>query len=131
MAYVTKDLEQEYLKTFGRGGYPRPASTLVDWFFSREDEFEESAQMQTSSDQNTSSRESLEGQFGTEVYEAMLREHIEAEKQLEKRTSPIVVVLDTEHLEWDCHENDILDDMWDVVSFGSIELDDWEKVVLE
>jgi hypothetical protein len=44
MAYITKDLEQEYLRRSGRNEYSRPASAFVDWFFSPEDEFEERAQ---------------------------------------------------------------------------------------
>jgi hypothetical protein len=74
--------------------------------------------------------ESLDWFVGTEVYEAMLREHIEAEKQLEQdRLSAVSYRVQKMELE-DRIQNSV-DESWDIISTGSVEFADWEEVIVE
>lgn len=131
-AYIAKDLEQEqeYLKSSPCYGHsrPRPASAYVDWFFSPYDEFEESAENETW--ERMGLEESLEWAMGKEVYESMLREHIEAEQQIE-RDKLASVSVGLEQIALQNREKDTVDEGWDVVSTGSVEFADWEEVIVE
>ena len=134
MSYITKDLEQEYLRPSHRHGYSRPASAFVDWFFSSTGDESEETESETSAGMDGSQERSLEEVMGEEAYKAMLREHIEAEKQLERK---VAAELEMQVKEMERVERekrvcvDIVDESWDLVSTGSVEFDDWEKVIVE
>ena len=134
MSYITKDLEQEYLRQSRRKGYSRPASDFVDWFFSYPtDEFEE-RESETPWGMNGSEERSLEEVMGEEAYKAMLHEHVEAEKQLERKVAA-ELEKQVEEMERVGRETrireDVVDDSWDLISTGSVEFADWEKVMIE
>ena len=134
ISYTTKDLEQEYLRQSGRNGYSRAASDFVDWFFSSPaDEFDE-ADSETSKEMNGSGQKSLEEVMGEEAYKAMLNEHIEAEKQLERKVAT-ELEKQVEEIERVWRENrvheDVVDESGDLISTGSVEFADWEKVMIE
>jgi len=60
----------------------------------------------------------------------MLREHIEAEKQLEKTITSISIPLQAEQ-GVENTEDEIIDETWEVVSTGSAALDEWEEIIVE
>jgi hypothetical protein len=131
MSYITKDLEREYLRPSCRPGYSRPASTFIDWFFpSVDDEFEE-MESETSAELD---EKSLEEVMGKDAYKIMLCEHIEAEKQLERKVAAELEmqVKEMERVERErrVHE-DVVDESWDLISTSSMEFDDWEEVIVE
>jgi hypothetical protein len=133
---VAKDLEAESRKRVGPVG--RPATEYVDWFFSREEEDEGETQW---GDGDWSAEDvGMVMEMGREEYERMVREHVEAEKQLEREREtagrgeergvpgekgiPEMVGVEEEQGERD----------WDVVSTGSVDsirLEDWEEVIVE
>ena len=97
------------------------------------DEFDE-ADSETSKEMNGSGQKSLEEVMGEEAYKAMLNEHIEAEKQLERKVAT-ELEKQVEEIERVWRENrvheDVVDESWDLISTGSVEFADWEKVMIE
>jgi hypothetical protein len=131
---ITKDLEQEYLRPSCRHGLSQPASAFVDWFFSTPDNEFEGIESATSEGTDGSEERSLEEVMGEEAYKAMLDEHIEAEKQLERKLAVELEMQlkEVERAEREKRVNeDVGDESWDLISTGSVEFDDWEKVVVE
>ena len=128
---VPIDLEEEYIGPSGRNRYLQPASAFVDWYFSPPDEYDETAEIAISSVEEQSwDLASLALIIGKEAYEAMLREHIEAEKQLEKTIISISIPLQAEQ-RVENTEDEIIDETWEVVSTGSADLDEWEEIIVE
>ena len=134
MSYITKDLEQEYLRPSCRHGFSGPASAFVDWLFSHPDNEFDGAESETSEGTDGSEEKSLEEVMGEEAYRAMLHEHIEAEKQLERKLAAELEMqlkeVERAEREKRMHE-DFGDESWDLISTGSVEFDDWEKVIVE
>ena len=133
MSNITKDLEQEYLQPSGRRGFSRPASAFVDWFFSSPDDEFEGTESETSEGMDVSEERSLEEIMGEEAYKAMLREHIEAEKQLERKVAAELEmqVKEIELVEREERVTEDVDESWDLISTGSVDSEDWEKVIVE
>jgi hypothetical protein len=133
-AFIAKDLDAEYRKPVRPTG--RPAKEYVDWFFSREDDEEEEESVWGDGDWSAEEVGMAMG-MGREEYERMIREHIEAEKQLERERGDVVgegrreegIVMEMVGVEEGREERD-----WDVVSTGSVDsirLEDWEEVIVE
>jgi hypothetical protein len=134
---VAKELEAESRKRVGPVG--RPATEYVDWFFSREEEAEDEAESEWGDGDWSAEEVGMVMGMGREEYERMVREHVEAERQLERETKTVgtgeeervsgegiaeMVGVEEEHGERD----------WDVVSTGSVDsirLEDWEEVIVE
>jgi hypothetical protein len=119
------DLEQEYLKPCGRSR-TQSASAFVDWFFSSDGDDNGENEMMWERE----GEESLDWFIGPKEYEAMLREHIEAEKQLE-RDRLAAVSYRVQNMEAEDRTQNSIDESWDIVSTGSVEFADWEEVILE
>jgi hypothetical protein len=77
--------------------------------------------------------------MGKEAYEAMVREHLEVEKQLGRTETAVSTSLHAEQ-SWNAEqllqveqmsEKNEIEDSWDVVSTGSVDLDEWEEVMME
>ena len=63
----------------------------------------------------------------------MLREHIEAEKQLERKVAAELEmqVKEIELVEREGPVTEDVDESWDLISTGSVDSEDWEKVIVE
>ena len=121
-----KDLEAEYIESSG-GRKSRSATAFVDWFYSPKDEFEENAEAENYKDGDELSLAQI---LGEDVYAAMLREHIEAEKQLKEVSAGIPQIKSKGD---SVREINVIDDGWDLISTAATEftVDDWEEVVRE
>ena len=128
-AFIAKDLDEEYRKPSAQMGV-RPAKEYVDWFFAEEELAEESVW----GDGDWSAEEvGMVMGIGKSEFERMVKEHVEAEKQLErdkeKRESA-----GERRMEITTGEEESADRDWDVVSTGSVDsirLEDWEEIIVE
>jgi len=72
--------------------------------------------------------------MGREEYERMVREHVEAEKQLERQKDELMKVEEERRGQMVRAEGEREERDWDVVSTGSVDsirLEDWEEVIVE
>lgn len=134
-SFVAKDLDAEYTKSSGLVG--RPAKEYVDWFFEAEEEESENVYGMGEEWGDWSAEEvGMVMGMRREEYERMVREHVEAERQLER----VREMREGEKREEERRvEGEVVveeegDRDWDVVSTGSVDsirLEDWEEVIVE
>jgi hypothetical protein len=131
---AVRDFEREYLETSEQHRSLRslPAGAFIDWFFSPPDENEDTVQCEDSLSEG-SEDSSLILAIGEEAYQSLLREHLEAEKQLKQQKTPPASALAQE-----MQGNGLVGDedtgneeAWDIVSEYSCHFDGWEEVILE
>lgn len=129
---IIRDFERECLKTSDRHRSLRslPAGAFVDWFFSPPDEVEDDIQVGDSLSEG-SENSSLILAIGEEAYQSLLREHLEAEKQLKERTLSATVSSQGAPNNELVSEDPGAEETWDLVSEISLQFDGWEEVVLE
>ena len=122
-----KDLEEEYCQTNDRYRL-NSASAFVEWFYARnEDEPPDEAGRNGGVEVDE-----IVEMFGEEGYQELLREHIEAEKQLLRTNSKSEE--SQEQVEDDAGREilEVNEETWDVISTTSdLDLWDWERVTVE
>ena len=115
----------------------------MDWFFSRDGEAEDEGESEWGDGDWSAEEVGMVMGMGREEYERMVREHVEAERQLERERETVGsgeegmvsgedsegVIAEMVGVEKEQGERD-----WDVVSTGSVDsirLEDWEEVIVE
>jgi hypothetical protein len=121
---VERDLEEDYWKSSAPSERrSRSAKAFIEWFYARDDD---DIPMTEQVDENGEVGEGLGLDVSDEVWAEMLREHIEAEKQLERRMEhELQSARVLERVEYVEREED-----WDFVSVDSLDegFGDWEEV---
>jgi hypothetical protein len=133
---VERDLEEDYLKSYSPSQTrTRSAKAFVEWFYSRDEDnycFDEHAQAEEIEHLDgigpSKSLSVLGMDMEDEVFEKMVKEHVEAERMLERRKDSGDGIL-RQIVEREESEED-----WDLVSTGSTSatstdgFGDWEEV---
>ena len=123
-------MDEEYRKPAAQFGL-RPAKEYVDWFFDSEDQAEEKS-LWGDGDWTPEEVGMVMGMRKSE-FERMVKEHIEAERQLERDKEKRE--MEREQLMELARVGDVVGDRdWDVVSTGSVDsirMEEWEEVIVE
>ena len=112
----------------------------MDWFFARDEEAEDEGESEWGDGDWSAEEVGMVMGMGREEYERMVKEHVEAERQLKReremvgsgeegRVSGEEGIAEMVGVEEERGERD-----WDVVSTGSVDsirLEDWEEVIVE
>lgn len=139
--HTERDLEREYLRPSGR--VTRSAKEFVEWFYSPPDDVVEDVMgVNFGGDVEMGD---LEREIGREAYEELVREHYQAQEQLERQRVAQVKELETlalsrreegvcVHLQETATGSGSEDGDWDLVSTTSSEeivlFEDWEDIIL-